>query len=72
MTSRAKRVLGFSVCALMMAVLTGCAVQGSSQPVSIYHPTLPAGMETFDAVRKDLASRLENRKLKFMFQLTND
>ena len=63
--SQFKHVSVLSACIFIMVAFAGCAgsnFDADNTPVAAYHPKLPAGIETFDAARKDLARLLENRE----------
>ena len=57
-----KRFLEFSMMALTIAVFWGCATP-PSKPNDIYYPKLPAGIQTVEEARKDLAAALNTRKM---------
>ena len=65
-----RHVLALGACILIMVAFAGCAgsnFDADSTPVAVYHPKLPAGIETLDAARRDLAGLLENRGSVFEF-----
>ncbi len=69
--SLVKRVLGFSSCIFIMIAFIGCATSASNNLQSeVYQPKLPAGIETFEAAKKDLAGLLVNRAEFFTFAFT--
>lgn len=66
MMSTVTRFLGFSLCLLLMGTFLGCAVaptDGTSPQVGpVYSPQSPAGIETVEAAKRDLAELLAGKK----------